>query len=161
MIFLKRSTLGLLLVILCVTALNLSAAPMTQEDVFKSISENVSNEGGTSGKTILAVVLGSVGVGLVLTLYSSREKRQATPVAVNHQGKLLKEMAKKLSLRRSELKQLRILADGEKEAGIPIESPLVFLICPSTLAAAMRADRLHVDRKVIAGLARKLGIIAK
>ena len=163
MIFLKRSNLclGIILLIPFITALNLSAAPMTQEEVFKSISENVSNEGGTSGKTILAVILGSIGVVLVLALYSFREKRQATPVAVNHHGKLLKEMARKLSLRRSELKQLRILADGEKEAGIPIDSPLVFLICPTTLAAAMRADRVQVDRKVIAGLARKLGIISK
>ena len=136
------------------------AAPMTQEDVFKSIQENVSDSGGGSGKTLLAIVLGFIGLVLILTLYNSREKRQATPQAVNHHGKLLKEISKKFSIRRSELKQLRLLADAEQEAGIPIESPLVFLICPSTLANAMRADRVKVDRKVVAGLARKLGIIA-
>ena len=158
----KKSNLVpfLISMIICANALKLAAAPMTQEEVFKSISQNVSNEGGTSGKTLLAFVLGSIGVILVLALYSFREKRQAAPVAVNHHGKLLKELAKKLALRGSELKQLRILADGEKEAGIPIDSPLVFLVCPSTLAAAMRADRVKVDRKVIAGLARKLGIIS-
>jgi hypothetical protein len=133
---------------------------MTQEEVFKSISENVSDSGGVSGKTMTAFLAGFVGLILIIALYSVREKRQADPRPVNHHGKLIKEMCKKFSIRRGELKQLKILADAEKEAGVPIDSPLVFLICPSTLANAMRADRVRVDRKVIAGLARKLGIIS-
>ena len=147
------------LILCCCATLGVQATP-TQEEVFKSISENMSSGGESSGKTTMAIIMGSIGLILVLALYSSREKRQASPKAVNHHGKLLKELSKSLSLRRSEIKQLQILAQGEKDAGLPIESPLVFLICPSTLAAAMRADRVKVDRKVIAGLARKLGIIS-
>jgi hypothetical protein len=135
------------------------AKEVTQEDVFKSIQQNVS-ESDTSGKTLSAVALGGVAVIMLLTLFSSRNKRAATPKALNHPGKLLKELTKSIPLRKAELKQLRLLAEGERQAGIEIDSPVLFLLCPSTFTAAMRSGRVKVDRKVVAGLARKLGLTA-
>ena len=132
---------------------------MTQEDVFKSINENVSNSGGGSGRMFLAVVLGAVALVLLLTLLNVRRKRVETPTAVNHPGKLQKELTKHISLKPAELKQLKILAEGERRAGNPVESPMVFLLCPSAFAAAMRAGRVKVDRKIMAGVARKMGLI--
>jgi hypothetical protein len=137
----------------------LAAAP-TQEEVFKSISQNVS-EGDGGGRTLLAVVLGGVGVVMLLTLLSSRRTRKSTPKALNHPGKLLKEIARTVPIRAAELKQLKLLVEAERDAGEPIDSPLVFLLCPSALTTAMRASRVKVDRKVMAGLARKLGLVAK
>ena len=135
-------------------------ATMTQEDVFKSINDNVSNSGDASGRMFLALLLGAAAVLMLLSLISLRRKRVATPRAVNHPGKLLKELTKKISLRPAEIKQLKLLAEGERNAGNPIDDPLLFIICPSTFAAAMRSGRAKVDRKVLAGLARKMGLIA-
>jgi hypothetical protein len=133
------------------------AKEVTQEDVFKSIQENVS-ESDISGKTLLAVGLSTVAVIMLLILFNSRNKRAATPKTLNHPGKLLKELARTIPLRAAELKQLRLLADAEREAGIDIDNPVIFLLCPSTFTSAMRAGRVKVDRKVMAGLARKLGL---
>jgi hypothetical protein len=131
----------------------------SQSDVFKSIKENVSETEG-SGKTMLAVAVGAVAVVLLLVLLNYRSKRQATRKPVNHQGRLLKEIAKRIGLRPAELRQLKLLADAERRANQPIESPLVFLLCPSVFTSAMRAQRVKVDRKIMGGIARKLGLIA-
>src|SRR5258706_15120149 len=79
------------------------------------------------------------------------------PTAVNHPGKLQKELTRQISLKPAELKQLKILAEGERRAGNPVESPMVFLLCPSAFAAAMRAGRVKVDRKIMAGGAGERG----
>ena len=107
----------------------------------------------------MALLLGGVAVVMLLALFNSRNKREATPQTLNHSGKLLKELTRQIPLRPAELKQLRLLAEAEQEAGVPIDSPLVFLLCPSTLTIAMRSSRVKVDRKVMAGLARKLGLV--
>jgi hypothetical protein len=131
---------------------------ITQADVFKSIQQNVS-ESDTSGRTFLAALLGAVAIVLLLALFSARRQREATPKALNHPGKLLKEVSKRMNLRPAELRQLKLLADAERNAGQPVDSPLLFLLCPSALTTAMRAGRVKVDRKVMAGIARKLGLI--
>ena len=136
---------------------------ITQDDVFKSISQNVSGEGDSGeggGKIFLAVILVAIAIILLLSLLSLRRKREALPKAVHHPGKLLKEMLKQIPLKPAELRQLKALAEAEKEAGSPIESPLVFILCPSALARAMRSPNVKVDRKVLAGLARKMGLVA-
>lgn len=134
---------------------------MTQDDVFKSISQNVSGEGDGGGheKTFLAVLLGTIGIILLLALFNVRNKRQAMPKAVNHPGRLMKEVMRQIPLKPAELKQLKVLAEGERRAGVEIDSPLVFLICPSALATALRANRAKIDKKVMTGIARKMGLV--
>jgi hypothetical protein len=146
----------LLHLVLCIRA---TATP-TQEDVFKSISENMSESPG-SGHTMLAIALGGVALVMLLVLFNSRSKREATPKALNHSGKLLKEIIRKIPLRPAELKQLKLLSAAEGDAGGSVDNPLLFILCPSALTDAMRAGRVKVDKKVMAGLARKLGLIAK
>ena len=150
--------LGLLICMLHLAFATISIATPTQEEVFKSISQNVSESDG-SGRMLLAFIVTGAAVLMLLTLFSSRRTREATPKALNHSGKLLKEISKSIALRPVELKQLKLLAEGERNAGISVESPLVFLLCPSALTSAMRASRVKVDRKVMAGLARKLGLV--
>ena len=145
-------------VLACVVAAAGAHAAPTQEEVFKSISQNVS-DGDGSGRTLLAVLLGGVAIVMLLVLLSSRRTREASPKALHHSGKLLKEIMKKVPLRPAELRQLKLLAEAEREAGEPIDSPLVFILCPSALTSAMRSNRVKVDRKVMAGVARKLGLV--
>jgi len=137
----------------------LSAAP-TQEDVLRSISENV-NESSGGGK-LLAVVAGGVAIILLLAVLQQRQQRVAQPKSVQHPGKLLKEVMKTVPLKPAELKQLKLLVerkrgeeDGAGEASV--ENPLTLILCPSVLVRAMRNPPPKVDRKVIAQLARKLG----
>lgn len=106
------------------------AAP-TQEDVFRSIHHNVTT-GPESGK-LIAVLFGGAAVAILLVLFSHRAKRQAAPKALNHQGKLLKEMQKSLSLKSAEVKRLKALAEQKQ-----CSSPLTLLLCPSLLPRPAR-----------------------
>jgi hypothetical protein len=110
---------------LCQGASTLLAAP-TQEDVFRSIHRNVTT-GPDSGK-LIAVLFGGAAVAILLVLVSMRAKREATPKALNHQGKLLKEIQKSLPLRTAEIKRLKTLAEQKQ-----CSSPLLLLLCPSLL----------------------------
>src|SRR5438552_7593297 len=86
------------------------AAP-SQEDVFRSIKDNVGES--TDPRKLIAFLIGAVAVITLLTVFSHWRKREAAPKALNHQGKLLKELAAAISLRQPELKQLKMLADEQ------------------------------------------------
>ena len=133
---------------------------MTQEDVFKSIKENVSDSGDMSGHMFMAILLGAAAILMLVTLINLRSKRSATPKALNHSGKLLKEISKKINLKPAELKQLKLLAEGERAGDTPVENPLVFILCPSAMVGAMRGGRAKVDRRIMAGLAKKMGLVS-
>lgn len=128
-------------------------AQLKQEDVFKSISENI---GSTADpKVFYAVILGAAALVLLLSLVNARRKRTVAPRAVNHQGKLVKELLKRVPLKKSELKQLKVMA---AEQGC--ESPLTLVLCPSVLAKGVQ-EKGKADKKVILGVARKMGILKK
>jgi hypothetical protein len=133
-------------ILLCRTA---SAAP-TQEQVLKSIHENV---GGTvDPRKFFAFMLVIGGLIVLLALMSQRKKREVSPKAFNSQGKLLKEIVKQVDLRPSEIRQLKALAEAQG-----VSSPLTLLLCPSILTKAVKERSVKVDRKVILGVAKKLG----
>ena len=121
-----------------------------QSDVFKSISENVS--GTSDPKIFYAVMLGIAIIVFVLVVNSALRNRQSKPRGVNHQGKLLKEMLKRVSLRKSEVRALRTIA---AEQGCT--SPLTLVLCPSLLAKGINA-RGKADRKSAMTVARKVGL---
>lgn len=128
-------------------------AQLKQEDVFKSISENV---GSTADpKVFYAVILGAAALVLLLVVINARRKREVVPRAVNHQGKLMKEVLKRVPLKSGELKQLKVMA-GEQG----YESPLTLVLCPSLLAKGVN-EKGRADKKVIMGIARKMGIVKK
>jgi hypothetical protein len=106
------------------------AAP-TQDEVFKSI-QNSENESVDGGK-ILAVLAAGVGLAIVLTLFSRRQKREAIPKPLNHQGKLLRELMKTAGLNSGEARQLKALADEMASNGEPLDSSITLLLCPSLL----------------------------
>ena len=130
-----------------------AAAQLRQEDVFKSISDNV---GGAGDPTpFYAVALVGAGIVLVLLVVNYFQKRQASPRAVNHRGKLIKEMLKRVPLRGGEIKQLKLMAADQG-----CESPLTLVLCPSLMAKGMQ-DSGKADKRVVMGVARKMGILKK
>jgi hypothetical protein len=103
------------------------------EDVFKSAQENMT-ETPSSGR-LVALLVGIVAIVLLFVVLHQFRKRSATPRPVNHHGRLLKEVAKSLPLKSSEIKQLKKLAEQQS-----CSSPLVLLLCPSLLAKALNSQ---------------------
>src|SRR3954454_11490646 len=107
-----------------------AAAALKQEDVFKSISDSV---GGSSDPPPFYIAgLIAAGVVLLLVVVNSLKKRQAAPRAVNHQGKLMKEILKRVPLKGGEVKQLKTMAAEQGCA-----SPLTLVLCPSLIAKGL------------------------
>lgn len=134
------------------------AAP-TQEDVFKSIQDNVSDSTDLSG--LLPFALAAAGVLLLLTVVSQRRQRAAQqPRKLNHSGKLMREVLGTIPLRANEVRQLKLLAEDAAAGGAPVD-PITLLVCPSLLARAIRARQTRggrMDRKAVTTLARKVGV---
>jgi hypothetical protein len=129
-------------------------AQLKQEDVFKSISENVGNSNADPRGFYIFALVGA-GLILVLVIINSVKKREATPRAVNHQGKLVKEMLRKVTLKGVELKHLRHAAADQG-----CDSPLTLVLCPSLLAKGIHA-KTKADKRVLMGVAKKMGILKK
>jgi hypothetical protein len=142
-----------------------SLAQPTQEEVFQSIKDNV-GPSQTDYSKLLPYVLVGLGLVILVVLVSQRRRQETVaPKALNHQGKLLREVLKTLPLRASEVKQLRGLAEGREE---PLVSPLTLLLCPSLLAELIHARQAQgaqgkgkLDRKVVLQLARKVGLVTE
>lgn len=133
-----------------------AAAQPTQEEVFRSIGRNVSQP--ADSRRVLAVALGIAGVVALLVVISHSKQRDGGPRPLNHQGKLLKEAMKAVPLKPAELKQLKTLvqeARARDENGP--ESPLTLLLCPSVLAREAQRSPQKVNRKVLAGLLKRMG----
>ena len=153
-----RGRLMLFLVTLlssAVAAAPARAAP-TQEDVFRSIQDNV---GGSTVDTsqFVPFALAAAGLVLLLVVASQRRKRVVAPRPLNHQGKLLREVLKSVPLRGREVKQLKAIAE-HADAGRPLASPLTLLLCPSVMAKTIQGKRFKVDRRALASVARKAGL---
>ena len=131
------------------TARAASANP-TQEEVFKSIQDNVGQS--TDPRKFFAFLAGTVALILLLTVLSKRKQRQVSPKTLNHQGRLLKEIVRQIDLRPAEVRQLKILAEAQN-----VSSPITLLLCPSVLAKAVKERSGKVDRKVMMSVAKKLG----
>ena len=106
-------------------------AKPTQEDVFKSINENVGSS--VDGTKVLAIMAAAAGIVIILVLFNRRQTREAVPTALNHQGKLLRELMKSAGLKPAEARQLKALVELAEAEGEPIESPVTLLLCPSVM----------------------------
>src|SRR5688572_20822700 len=84
-------------------------AQLTQEDVFRSISDNVS-QSADSGKA-LPLLLGGAGVLVLLVLLGMRRNRAAVPRSLHHNGKLLREITRSVHLKPAELRQLKTMTE--------------------------------------------------
>ena len=103
----------------------------TQEEVFKSINENVGQT--VDGTKVLAIMAAIAGLVIILVLFNRRQTREAAPTALNHQGKLLRELMKTAGLKPAEARQLKVLAEHAAAVGEPVESAVTLLLCPSVM----------------------------
>lgn len=125
-------------------------AQPSQSEVLRSIGENIDNQ--TGGPTrVLALMIAALGLALLLLVLSYRRKREVAPRAINHPGKLLREVSRSMDLKPPELRQLKLLAEKQSLA-----SPLTLLLCPSLLSKAVREHPTTLDRKLISSIARKI-----
>lgn len=131
-----------------------ASAQPTQEEVFRSIGDNVGQPVDSSRLVaVLAGIAGAVALVAVVGQWRGRDRR---PGGLNHHGRLMKEVLRNVPLKGAELRQLKSLA-GEGAAGGKVESPLTLLLCPSLLAEAAKQSRGKADLPVVAGLIKKLG----
>ena len=137
---------GATLFILHASSVRASAAP-TQEDVLRSIGQNLDRQTGDPSK-LLALLAAAGGLALLLVVLAHRRQRAVTSKALHHHGKLLREISRAISLKPAELRQLKQLADDQD-----LVSPLTLLLCPSLLE---RAADARGDRGIIAGVLHKL-----
>jgi len=124
-----------------------SAAP-TEQDVFKSINENVGKPSDNS--RLLPVLVAGAGLVLLVIFISQRINREPAPKKVaSRPTKLMKEIAKGVGLRSAEMKQLKAMAQTQDA------NPLTLLLCPSIMVKAVQAKRGKVDRKIVVGMASR------
>ncbi len=108
----------------------LSAA--TAEEVFKGVNDTLNQE---ADPTTLILIFVSIAVLIIIFALVNRRTTPQTQKAkvLHNQARLIKQIAKQVGIKPRELKQLRALAEQEE-----LENPLVLLLCPSVLQAAMK-----------------------
>jgi len=133
-----RGCVMVLAALLCTASV--AHADPTQEEVFKSISNSV--DGKTDGGKVLAVVSCIIGAFGLMVWLSKREKRVTTPRALNHQGRLMREIIKTAGLKPSEARRLKALAEELGDKGEPLESPITLMLCPSLMKKARGVEEV-------------------
>ncbi len=129
----------------------LAHAQPSQEDVFKSISDNMGAK--TDNTHFIAGMAIVAGTAILIGIFNRKKSPAVAKAALNNPAKLMKEVIRATSLRPAEVKYLRMLAERES-----IESPLTFMLCPSVLLQAARNGTSKAEKRVLVQLTRKLGI---
>ncbi len=111
----------------------------TQEEVFQSINQHVGSTVDVS--KMVPYLIAGLGLVILIVWMTHRQRYKVVPRALNHAGKLIKEVSKKIGLRSGETRALKNLADEQE-----IASPLTLLLCPSLLGKALRSPDTRVDR---------------
>ncbi len=143
--------------VLVVFATGFANAGPTQNDVFKSIQESVGERHEVNSTPVILLALGG-GLVLATLVYMSRreQKKFAAPEALNHPGKLSKELVKEVRLKPAEMRQLKMLADSIGDQIGERPDPLALLLCPSLLAKGVSANPAKMDKKVVAQVVRRI-----
>jgi hypothetical protein len=143
--------------VLVLLATSSAYAGPTQNDVFKSIQDSVGERHEVNSTPAILLGLGGALV-LVLLVYMSRreQKKVVAPEALNHPGKLAKEVVKEVNLKPNEVRQLKMLADSIGEQVGETPDPLALLLCPSLLAKGVNANPAKMDKKIVAQVVRRL-----
>lgn len=111
---------------LCASLPSMVRAAPTMDQITQSFNQNMDQEPDYS--KMIPWIFGLAGAVLVVVYFRQRQKQAANPKALNHPGKLLREVAKIAEINAEELRRLKAVA-VEKE----LTSPLVLLLCPSLM----------------------------
>jgi hypothetical protein len=133
----------------------LLASP-SQQDVFKSIQDSMGSGKEVDSTPVYLLVGGGIVTLVVVSLLSRRQHKGTSTDALNHPGKLLKEVLQDVPLKAAEVKQLKVLAGLVHDHTDDDVNPLTFLLCPSLMAKGLKEDRGKVDRKTVAQMVRRL-----
>jgi hypothetical protein len=123
----RRAVMSFALIV--AAAASAASAKPTQEEFFRSLTQNMTQE--PDYQRLIPWAFAIAGVVVAIAYLSQRQKRQALPKPLNHQGKLVKEMIRTAGLDPAEIKRLGGLAQR-----LDCQSPLTLLLCPSLLAPA-------------------------
>ncbi|MGD0463064.1 MAG: hypothetical protein ABSB74_11320 [Tepidisphaeraceae bacterium] len=135
--------------LLVLSASGVAPANPTQEDFFRSLNQNINAPSDLSKAVPYLLVI--LGVIILVVLFNQYRRRQTSARALNHSGKLTRELARRLSLQGVELRQLKLLAEEQQ-----IEHPLTLILCPSVLGKAIRAPSARVDRGIVRQIVQRL-----
>ncbi|HEX4124618.1 MAG TPA: hypothetical protein VHY37_07810 [Tepidisphaeraceae bacterium] len=134
----------------------IALATASPQDISKSF-ENSFNQKTDPRWMIFWMAAAAVGL-MVLALLGMRNQRGAAPKALNHQGKLLREIRRHVAIKSTELKQLKLMVEQVKTPdGKPLVSPITLLLCPSLLVKSLPPKSgSRINRRVLGGLVRRL-----
>ena len=127
-------------------------AQANETEFRRSLTDNLEN--AATPQQFIAFAVAALALILALVVVTRWRARPGSPVSVralHHAGKLLKEIGKRVSLKSSEVRQLKILSEQQK-----VQNPLVLLLCPSVLGEAVKQNPKRLDRQILNGLARKI-----
>ncbi len=147
----RRLLLSIGVIALLWMVASIARANPTQEDVFKSISENMGAK--TDNSHFLAGMAIVAGVAILIGIFTRRKPPAAKKQSLNNPTRLMKEIVRATSLRPAEVKYLKTLAERES-----ISSPLTLLLCPSVLLRAARTSNSKAEKRLLLQVTRKLGI---
>ena len=133
-----------------------ASAKPSQNDVFKSIQDNVGNTDGSATSPLPWACIGA-GVILLLIIFGRPQRAPGAPKPLNNANRLLREVMRSLPVKPGEFKHLRTLADETtvSPGDQPLRSPLVLLLCPSAVAKAVKSGDTRADRKMLVQLLKK------
>jgi hypothetical protein len=138
---------------LIVAALGISTSALatpTQEEVFRSINQNVGSSVDLS--KLVPYLLVAIALAIMLGLYNyHRKKRGTTNKRLNNPAKLSREICRRINIRPAEFRQLKLLADEQE-----VQQPLTLILCPSLLGKAIRTQNARVDRALVKGIVGRL-----
>ncbi|GEM_PF-2576766 len=122
-------------------------AQVKLEDFFRSTQESVAGE--ASASRLVALLLCVAALMILLWLLHHWRNRQVARGAINHHGRLLREVAREVGLRPAEVRALRELAQRQR-----CGNPLLLLLCPSLLSRALQQAEEHHRRSLEGLIAR-------
>ncbi len=114
-----------------------SPAVASQEEFFKGLGGGGSTAPVMGGDpTRLLAVIGMALAALLLIAWLIHLRRSAATRVMNHPGKLVREVSKKVGLKPAQIKKLKPLAEQ-----VEVSNPLVLMLCPSLMAQAMKQSQ--------------------
>lgn len=109
-------------------------AATSSDAIFKSMGDSMSAD--VNPAQVLAVIAGFVGLCVLISIFKKRADRAPRPGELNSPAKLLRELCREAGLKRSEIRELKKLAQLQG-----VENPLTLLLCPSLMQAAIDKRR--------------------
>lgn len=108
---------------------------LTQDEVLRSISDNVSGSSGAPAQ-LLAGLLAMASIAVGVAVWIQWHRRNHPEGKLDDPSRLVHELSRELHLSRSQVRHLNALRQDLGERGIAVTNPLTLLLCPSLVQKA-------------------------